>query len=1164
VTKTPEKKTTPDLRFETSDDSMQVRMFCRIRPAKPYSMEEVEEELYRVNIIYGIQYEKIESLIEQVNQGSEEVMGEVVAEGEAAIRGQDAGVDLKFSNSSDDPSEVMRVRRGAILASITPGAPARHGLRVSGEMIPGDLGGGCAYQAGKYCKFDEEEGVFIAQISGFAELSDDLIISIKPAGADEGEEADPFEKPQDSQASSPRFSPEQPEDQPPLQFFVAPDFMSAYMVCYPREGEPFGMEEIEEQLYSLSIIHGIDYDKIEELIKKVNDEGLPILGEKIAVGDAPVLGVPMRVKYRVDVDPSLLGNIADRSLDSPSNWVYLGDVIATILPPVKGKFGLQVTGEALLLPDPQDEEVVAGKNCYFDEKVMGFVAEVDGEAALSDEGVLSVFAVEVQVQESKNDTVRQRRESTEPVLSLEVTDNEMMVLLSCQPKTGCKVLMEEVEEALYAQDVIHGIEYEKIESLLETVNSSGVGFNSETIAIGERPINGNDEILTLYFTVDLSPDQNKIRVGENRFSSNRVENSDVLATLSPITPPRFGLTVKGKNIVGEQGNKISLDLGRACSYEAKSREVIARDSGMVTFVEGRIEVKPVAGVSIKAKSEKAQSVDLPMEVLPESPLEVQEQPTTVPTVEESIASQKQPKLEPILETPEELDLEPKPKSPQVEPEFAEQGEVQDSIDVELSLDEMAVALTLHPRQDQPWSLEEVEDRLYKKDIVFGIEYEKIQELVRLVNDGDVVTREIVACGEPVIDGVDESLTLYFSKEVFLELDNTSDPDLLSPESYWDQCLQVGDPVAKFHPISPSKAGLSVTGRKIEGHQGRKSIYHLGDHCVLDKTTAVFMSTIEGQVVQKGAGLLDIEPVRFIEGDVCLATGDIFSDGKVVITGNILSGLKVVAEGDVMILGRVEIASVTSGRHIFARGGIQGGVRGKKARIQAKGRLEAKFCNNALVHCKGSVTVDHSILHCDIECSGFLKVVEGKGIVGGKIQAAEGIDTTCLGSPLGIPTEVSVGGYNYEIKKEILRIEGKRKRLSKKITELSVRLRPYRGQDLDDLPLKIGQKMRELRRKLEMLLKQDRDHACLCDDLKSKLKSKEEMIVTVTQTVYPDVRIQVENSILQGLYEPIHKCIFQEHATRSAVEYYPILTDEEKNLMESAKEEKDVLEPGMIR
>ena len=946
--------------------------------------------------------------------------------------------------------------------------------------------------------------------------------------------------------------------------------MQACMFCTPRVDNPWSMEDVEEELYAVNIIYGIQYEKIEALVRKVNEEGQVVLGEKVAEGEAAVPGLATRLKYKVEVDLSLLGSFEPESSERPPNWVRQGDVIARVLSPVKGKYGLRVTGETLLLPEPEDEEVLAGENCHFDEDTMRFIADVDGEAALVDGGMLSVFPVQGdKTLDEGLAPVDEPGDSGVVKLSLEVAEDGMTALLTCQSGSSRNLLMEQVEELLYAKDVIHGIEYEKIASLIEHHNENGKGFESEIVAKGDPPINGADQVLSLYFDTELSPDQDQVIVGEKRYESNVVENSDIIACLSPYSPPRFGLTVMGKNIVGRAGRKYSVHLGRACSYSTQSGEIIACDSGMAAFIDGKIEVRPVSGVSIKSKKKKSKTSEQSTEVSQDLGGQLSESPEDSSAATSISDSELDHEFEDLSPEPHAGDSAQKRQKHTVrvsdedqegasvapDSEFSEQDEIHDGVAVEVSEDEMEVTLTLRPRENQPWTLEELEDKIYKKDIVFGIEYETIQEVVEHVNSGKSVVREIIACGEPAVDGVDEKLTLFFSKDASLDLDNSSDPELLNPENHWDQCLKKGDIVAKFHSIIPPRPGLTVTGKKTEGREGRKSIYHMGEACIFQKDTGVYTSAIEGQVVLMGAGLLDVEPVRFIHGDVCLATGDIFFDGKVVVTGNVLSGLKVVAKSDVMVLGRIEIANITSGRNIFARGGIQGGNRGKKARLQVKGKLEAKFCNNAHVHCKGSITVNHSVLHCDIECSGFLKVLEGKGIVGGKIQAAEGIGTTCLGSPLGVPTEVFVGGYNYEIKTEISRIEGKRNQLSKKIKELSVRLKPYEGQNLGDLPKKIGEKMRGLRQELEMLLRQDRDHACTCDDLKSKLKSKREMIVTVTDTVYPDVRIQIGSSILQGLYEPIRKCIFQEHETHSAVEYYPILTDEEKVVMEIEVEGK---------
>ena len=137
-----------------------------------------------------------------------------------------------------------------------------------------------------------------------------------------------------------------------------------------------------------------------------------------------------------------------------------------------------------------------------------------------------------------------------------------------------------------------------------------------------------------------------------------------------------------------------------------------------------------------------------------------------------------------------------------------------------------------------------------------------------------------------------------------------------------------------------------------------------------------------------------------------SSGNIKFGGDVNIKGNVKSGFFVMAGGNINIGMNSEMSLLSSDKSIMVAQGIKGGG---KAILRAKESIQLSFAERATLLAVENITVKNAIFGCKVKCNGRLKLMTEKGyLVGGRIQAREGIEAANIGSLSGTRTEVSFG------------------------------------------------------------------------------------------------------------------------------------------------------------
>jgi uncharacterized protein (DUF342 family) len=228
------------------------------------------------------------------------------------------------------------------------------------------------------------------------------------------------------------------------------------------------------------------------------------------------------------------------------------------------------------------------------------------------------------------------------------------------------------------------------------------------------------------------------------------------------------------------------------------------------------------------------------------------------------------------------------------------------------------------------------------------------------------------------------------------------------------------PVAKKIPAEEGMKGRTVKGTYLPAKDGSDISLPLGKNVHANEDGTMILSNINGQVMLVG-GVINVEPVFLVQGNVCLKTGNIIFLGTVVVTGNVEDGFSVKAAGNIEVNGTVERAELEAEGDVIVRQGITGKTTGT---VRAGKSIWARFIENAIIDAGNMVVVTDGIINSQVDA--YKRIVcQGKRarIVGGRLRASEEINANIIGSVAGGTETICETGIDPKIKEALERLGG---------------------------------------------------------------------------------------------------------------------------------------------
>ncbi|MHC4884821.1 MAG: DUF342 domain-containing protein, partial [Planctomycetota bacterium] len=231
-------------------------------------------------------------------------------------------------------------------------------------------------------------------------------------------------------------------------------------------------------------------------------------------------------------------------------------------------------------------------------------------------------------------------------------------------------------------------------------------------------------------------------------------------------------------------------------------------------------------------------------------------------------------------------------------------------------------------------------------------------------------------------------------------------------------IQKDDVLATLVPATPGESGADVFGKVIPSPKVNEFQVKAGPNVEFDEASSRFTATASGHLIYKHKKL-SVEPVYVVDKHLDMHHGNIRFIGEVTVGGDILDDFEVTAAMGITVQGTVEACQLISGKDIKINGGVTGKGRGK---IQTKGRVIARYLNEATIISNDDVVVEKEIVNSTVHTLG--RVIIKKGcIMGSEVVALRGIYVLDAGSEIGTPTTLAAG-LHYKVFKKLRELDSR--------------------------------------------------------------------------------------------------------------------------------------------
>ena len=319
----------------------------------------------------------------------------------------------------------------------------------------------------------------------------------------------------------------------------------------------------------------------------------------------------------------------------------------------------------------------------------------------------------------------------------------------------------------------------------------------------------------------------------------------------------------------------------------------------------------------------------------------------------------------------------------------------------------------------------LKNEIKRNGVLFGVRDEFLKGLMEAITQKQPLGGMWVAAGEPGVGGKEPYL--YSNLKEFAAKDDGEEIDMRSAQNV--RIVAKGQLLAEIrYKIAPI-GGKDVKGDELKAPPGENFPVTASEG--VEVKGVKFYATVDGVPTVDPSGAISLSRSMLHEGDVNLASGNIFFEGPVEITGSVDTGAEVFATGDIVIKGDMNGGRVKANGSIVVAGAVTTGDRGL---LKAGGGIQADFIQNSVIDCGGDLVVNKSILSSQVTVGGGIQFTSAESILsGGRIRCGEYINVANMGQPNGNPTEIMVG-VDAKIEDKIQRVQKRFEAVSKKNEE----------------------------------------------------------------------------------------------------------------------------------
>ena len=206
-------------------------------------------------------------------------------------------------------------------------------------------------------------------------------------------------------------------------------------------------------------------------------------------------------------------------------------------------------------------------------------------------------------------------------------------------------------------------------------------------------------------------------------------------------------------------------------------------------------------------------------------------------------------------------------------------------------------------------------------------------------------------------------------------------------SKYQKIVSINKPIVK-------ESGIDIFGNKIN-FLPINAFYQVGNNITISEDKLSLIADIDGCLFIK-SGVLHVDDVYQIRGDVDFHTGNIDFNGDVIIGGDVKSGFQIISKGNIYVNGTVESSDLRSNEgSIFIKNGVQGK---NNCSIKAlKGSVFTGYVQNATIECGILFHAQNYVIDSKIESKGIVDLSGGDGIIRGSTLLSKIIKCNTIGS-----------------------------------------------------------------------------------------------------------------------------------------------------------------------
>jgi uncharacterized protein (DUF342 family) len=364
------------------------------------------------------------------------------------------------------------------------------------------------------------------------------------------------------------------------------------------------------------------------------------------------------------------------------------------------------------------------------------------------------------------------------------------------------------------------------------------------------------------------------------------------------------------------------------------------------------------------------------------------------------------------------------------------------VEMRISKDEMNVFADFYPPigGGNPISHEYVKSLLRKKNINYGVDWDKIKEMISLCNNKQNQENDVlIAKGESAINEIPPHYVIEESLMQKTQITESNDNQIDFKKQSAFTLVKKGHVLARKIPTIKGQIGFNVFGRAIPYRTKVSPPLRSGKnvHTEDDK----FIASCDGRFQYKGT-IFWVDEILVVNTDVDYKTGNINFQGDVIIKGMVKDGFKINAGRSVYCQDTLDASEVYCKGNLIVRNGIIGR---KKGIVKVSGNIKAKFIENCYVEAKGSIEVRASIVNSLVNTLDKISLGDRGIIIGGQILTQNGLIAKQIGSDSAQKTEIYCG-IDFVVQNKLKWIKDKNYKLLTRFNEIQNRIARMREKD----------------------------------------------------------------------------------------------------------------------